>query len=141
MSNRSRIMKFCKDRGLKVVSLVWERNRGAAYGDSWDSSCWNLTLLIDGKEVLYAPEDDTTKMAIERMFEEIEDDIVDNMLAADQTDPNAAADAYLESVKLEHSAEYWSEVNDRLAKDQKAREELNKTFVPSAEHMAQIFDV
>ena len=75
MNNRNRIMKFCKDRGLTVVSLIWERGMDYAYGDSWDSSCWNLTVLINGEEHLYAPEDDTTEKAIEKMFEEIEDDI------------------------------------------------------------------
>jgi len=75
MNNRKRILKFCKDRGLTVGSLVWERNRDHAYGDSWDSSCWNLTVAINGENHLYAPEDDTTEKAIELMFEEIEDDI------------------------------------------------------------------
>lgn len=80
MSNRKKILKFCSDRNLTVKSLVWERNRDHAYGDSWDSSCWNLVLCINGVDLLYAPEDDTTEMAIERMFEEIEEDIKDNSL-------------------------------------------------------------
>lgn len=75
MSNRKKILKFCSDRGLTVKSLVWERNRDHAYGDSWDSSCWNLVLLVKDDDRLYAPEDDTTEMAIEKMFEEIEEDI------------------------------------------------------------------
>ena len=79
-------MKFCSDRNLIVKSLVWERNRDHAYGDSWDSSCWNLTVMVNGEEHLYAPEHDTTEKAIEKMFEEIEDDIKDNSLTNGVTD-------------------------------------------------------
>lgn len=81
MSNRKRILKFCKDRNLTVKSLVYERNREYAYNDSWDSSCWNLTLLINGKEILYAPNDDTTELAIKQMFKEIQEDINEKNLA------------------------------------------------------------
>ena len=56
MNNRTRIMKFCKERDLKVVSLDYIRNHEYAYGDSWNSSCWNLVVIINGKEELYAPE-------------------------------------------------------------------------------------
>ena len=89
MSNRKKILKFCKDRNLTVKYLEWVRNRDYAYGDSWDTSCWELTLLINGEERLYAPQDDTTEMAIERMFEEIEDDIKENNLTVIDRDASA----------------------------------------------------
>ena len=80
MCNRKRIMKFCTDRGLTVISLIWERGMDYAYGDSWDTSCWNLTVLMNGEQHLYAPEEDTTEKAIQQMFEEIEDDIKESKL-------------------------------------------------------------
>lgn len=58
-----------------MVSLEYVRNRDHAYGDSWDSSCWNLTIKVNGEERLYAPEDDTVAKAIQRMFQEIEEDM------------------------------------------------------------------
>lgn len=52
-----------------------------------------------------------------------------------------ALDAYLESVQLPHSDEYWDKVNQSIAEDQKKRMELNKRFIPSEELMRQRFDI
>jgi len=75
MSNRNRILKFCRERNLEVVSLEYVRNRGHAYGDSWDNSFWELVLRLNNEEHLYAPEDDTVEQAIQQMFANIEEDI------------------------------------------------------------------
>jgi hypothetical protein len=80
MSNRKRILKFCSDKNLTVKSLVWERNWDYAYGDSWDTSCWQLVIVANGEEHLYAPEEDTTELAIQKMFENIEEDLKDNVI-------------------------------------------------------------
>lgn len=75
MSNRSKILSFCKRKQLEVVSLEWNRYRTHVYGDPYDSSHWLLVIRLNGREERYDTEDDSVKTGIERMFTEIENDI------------------------------------------------------------------
>jgi len=53
MTNRKKIEKFCKENGLQIESLTFERNTDAEYGDTWDASYWDLNIIYSGKKVNY----------------------------------------------------------------------------------------
>lgn len=76
MTSRRRIEKFCKEKGLKVLNLRYERNRDAAYGDTWDTSYWELELELEGKkEIFHTCGDTEIEESIPNMFEDIIDHI------------------------------------------------------------------
>ena len=77
ISNRKQIEKFCTDRNLKVHSLKYIRNRDYIYGDSVDSSHWELSIYLDENNInMYDTLlGDTIIDGINLMFNSIDEDI------------------------------------------------------------------
>lgn len=54
---------------------------------------------------------------------------------------NEALDAYLGSVKKDHSETYWDRVNGKIADDHIESDKRNTQFRPSRELMLQVFSI
>ena len=76
-NNRKVIESFCNDRNIKIKSLEYIRNRDYQYGDSWDSSYWEMSIyLSESKIETYDTSlGDTIGEGIELMFDNIDDDL------------------------------------------------------------------
>lgn len=76
-NNRKIIESRCHERNLKIHSLEYIRNRDYQYGDSWDSSYWELSIyLSESKIETYDTSlGDNTIQGIELMFEQIDEDL------------------------------------------------------------------
>lgn len=77
MTNRQRIINKCKDLNVKIKSLEFIRHREYCYGDSWDSSYWELDVwLSEGEIGTYdSSMGDSLNHGIELMLSELEHDI------------------------------------------------------------------
>lgn len=75
--NRKQIEKFCNDRNIKIHSLDYIRNREYIYGDSFDSSYWELSIYLTESNInTYDTRlGDTIADGINLMFETIQSDI------------------------------------------------------------------
>jgi len=51
MSNRRRINKFCRDNGIAVVKLKYDRRMTYVYGAGQDDSAWTGNFRIHGVDV------------------------------------------------------------------------------------------
>lgn len=80
MSNRNKILKFCKDRKIEVVSLTWNRNGEYIYGDYGDTSYWLLEINHNGELHSFDTEDDTVELGINRMFQKIDELLNENLI-------------------------------------------------------------
>lgn len=69
MTNRKKILKAAEQAGYKVKSLVFERERDCAYGDSWDASYW--LLETECGECFASDNGDTVDDGVDIMIEEI----------------------------------------------------------------------
>lgn len=75
--NRKQIEKFCNDRNIKIHSLEYIRNRDYIYGDSVDSSHWELSIYLDENNInIYDTSlGDTVIDGIKLMFNSIDEDL------------------------------------------------------------------
>ena len=76
MSNRSKIIKWCKDNGFIIHSLNFERGTEHIYGDSSDASSWELKIshVSNPKDAEFFDSftgNDTISEDIDEMFERI----------------------------------------------------------------------
>jgi len=51
MTSRKKIEKFCKENGISINSLVYDRNYEYAYGDCSNESEWIIDYLFNGEEL------------------------------------------------------------------------------------------
>ena len=49
MSNRRKIEKFCKQNNIEIIHLEYVRMWDAEYGNTWDSSYWDLECKINNE--------------------------------------------------------------------------------------------
>ena len=77
MTNRALIESMCESRGIKIKLLEYIRCRDYAYGDSWDSSYWELTIYLTEHvdETYDTTLGDNISGGILLMFDQIDKDI------------------------------------------------------------------
>lgn len=77
ISNRKQIENFCNDRNIKIHSLEYIRNHEYIYGDSFDSSYWELSIFLTESTIsIYDTTlGDTIADGIKLMFEAIQCDM------------------------------------------------------------------
>lgn len=75
--NRKQIEKFCNDRNIKIHSLEYIRNHEYIYGDSFDSSYWELSIYLTESNINTYDTSlgDTIANGIKIMFDTIVNDI------------------------------------------------------------------
>lgn len=77
ISNRKQIENFCNDRNIKIHSLEYIRNHEYIYGDSFDSSYWELSIFLTESTISTYDTTlgDTIADGIKLMFEAIQCDM------------------------------------------------------------------
>lgn len=77
ISNRKQIENFCNDRNIKIHSLEYIRNHEYIYGDSFDSSYWELSIFLTESTISTYDTTlgDTIADGIKLMFEAIQCDV------------------------------------------------------------------
>lgn len=75
MTNRKRIEKFCRDRGLKIQSLDFYRRSTYVFGDPADCSYWVLWVQFPTAEIVsfYSDKGDAISSSIDIMLGEIDE--------------------------------------------------------------------
>ena len=76
MSNRKKIEKFCKDKGLKLLHCEFIRESDYCYGDHSDASYWHVEVEINGKvEEYISLGSDIIAEGVDDMLKSIQGDI------------------------------------------------------------------